>query len=163
MSAKVVFAAARLILFHHMSMNDAVDLFQKYIGDWGGESKSYRFDAVKDGKVVKSVVKTPMTKVQIGVDISSNELIETNTYDVASVRVVASDENKNILPYFEESMILETEGPIEIVGPHVVPFRGGMAGIYVKSCFEEGDAYLRIKCESADTIEIKFHVSVMPK
>ncbi|MCR5545581.1 MAG: glycoside hydrolase family 2 protein [Lachnospiraceae bacterium] len=163
MTPKVIWAALRLILFHHMSMNDAVGLFQKYIGDWGGESKSYRFDAVKDGKVVKSVVKKPMTKVMLGVDVSSNELIETNTYDVASVRVVASDENKNILPYFQEAMLLETEGPIEIIGPKVVPFRGGMAGIYVKSCFEEGDATLRIHCESAATVEIKFHVSVMPK
>ena len=163
MSAKVVWAALRLILFHHMSMNDAVDLFQKYIGDWGGESKSYRFDAIKDGKVVKSIVKKPMTKAILGVDVSSNELIETNTYDVASIRVVASDENKNILPYFQESMILETEGPIEVIGPKVVPFRGGMAGIYVKSCFEEGDAILRIHCESMESVEIKFHVSVMPK
>jgi beta-galactosidase len=99
----------------------------------------------------------------LGVDVSSNELIETNTYDVASIRVVASDENKNILPYFQESMILETEGPIEVIGPKVVPFRGGMAGIYVKSCFEEGDAVLRIHCESMESVEIKFHVSVMPK
>ena len=163
MSAKVAFAAARLVLFHHMSMQDATDLFQKYIGDWGGESKSYRFDAVKDGKVVKSIVKNPMTKTQLGVDVSSTELIETNTYDVAEVRVIASDENKNILPYFGESMVLETEGPIEVIGPKVVPFRGGMAGIYVKSCFEEGDATLRISCEGMKSVEVKFHVSVMYK
>lgn len=163
MSAKVAFAAARLVLFHHMSMQDATDLFQKYIGDWGGESKSYRFDAIKDGKVVKTIVKTPMSKTQIGVDVSSTELIETNTYDVAEVRVIASDEYKNILPYFEESMLLETEGPIEIIGPKVVPFRGGMAGIYVKSCFEEGDATLRISCEGMKPVEVKFHVSLMYK
>ncbi len=163
MSAKVAFAAARLVLFHHMNMQDATDLFQKYIGDWGGESKSYRFDAIKDGKVVKSIVKTPMTKTQIGVDVSSTELIETNTYDVAEVRVIASDEYKNILPYFEESMLLETEGPIEVIGPKVVPLRGGMAGIYVKSCFEEGDATLRISCEGMKPVEVKFHVSLMYK
>ncbi len=163
MSAKVAFAAARLVLFHHMSMQDATDLFQKYIGDWGGESKSYRFDAIKDGKVVKTIVKTPMSKTQIGVDVSSTELIETNTYDVAEVRVIASDEYKNILPYFEESMLLETEGPIEVIGPKVVPFRGGMAGIYVKSCFEEGDATLRISCEGMKPVEVKFHVSLMYK
>ena len=163
MSAKVVFAAARLVLFHGMNMQNATDLFQKYIGDWGGESKSYRFDAVKDGKVVKSIVKNPMTKTQLGVDVSSTELIETNTYDVAEVRVIASDENKNILPYFGESMVLETEGPIEVIGPKAVPFRGGMAGIYVKSCFEEGDATLRISCEGMKPVEVKFHVSLMYK
>ena len=162
-TAKVAWAALRLILFHGMKPQDAVDLFQRYIGDWGGESKEYRFDAIKDGKVVKSVVKAPMTKVQLGLDISSTELLETNTYDVAQVRVIATDEYTNLLPFFEEAMVLETEGPIEVIGPNVVPFRGGMAGIYVKSCFEEGDGILRITCESAGTVEIKFHVGLMYK
>ena len=160
---KVAWAALRLILFHGMKPQDAVDLFQRYIGDWGGESKEYRFDAIKDQKVVKSVVKAPMTKVQLGVDISSTELLETNTYDVAEVRVIATDEYTNLLPFFEEAMVIETEGPIEVIGPHVVPFRGGMAGIYVKSCFEEGDGILRISCESAGTVEINFHVGLMYK
>ncbi|MCR4797309.1 MAG: glycoside hydrolase family 2 protein [Lachnospiraceae bacterium] len=163
MSPKVAWAAARLVLFHGMKPNDAVDLFQRYIGDWGGESKEYRFDAIKDGKVVKSVVKAPMTKVQLGVDVSSTNLLETNTYDVAEVRVIATDEHTNLLNFFEESLVLETEGPIEIIGPHVVPLRGGMTGVYVKSRFEEGDAILRMTCESAGTVEINFHVGLMYK
>jgi hypothetical protein len=38
-----------------------------------------------------------------------------------------------------------------------------MAGIYVKSGFEEGDATLRISCDGMKPVEVKFHVSLMYK
>lgn len=35
-----------LILRYHMNMEEAVRLYNKYIGDWGGTSTTYRFEAV---------------------------------------------------------------------------------------------------------------------
>ncbi|MCR5098074.1 MAG: glycoside hydrolase family 2 protein [Lachnospiraceae bacterium] len=156
---KIAWAAFRLMLFHGMKPDEAVELFQKYIGDWGGESKSYRFDAVKDGKVVKSVVKSAMTRVQLGVDVSARELFEDQTYDMAAVRIVAADEYKNILPYFSEAVRLSATGPIEIVGPDVVPMRGGMCGTYVRTTGSEGEATLIIECEGTAPVTINFNVS----
>jgi hypothetical protein len=37
------------MLRYKMKMEDAVALYIKYVGDWGGESTSHRFEAIKDG------------------------------------------------------------------------------------------------------------------
>ncbi len=158
-SPKIAWAAIRLMLFHGMKMNDAVDLFQKYIGDWCGDSKEFRFDAIKDGKVVKSVVKSAMTRVQLGIDVSSKELFVDQTYDMASIRIVAADEYRNILPFFSEALRLKTSGPIEIVGPDIVPMRGGMCGTYIRTTGDSGEASLTIECDGVPSVTIDFNVS----
>ena len=48
-----------------MKPMQAVALYNRYIGDWGGTSTEYRFEAIKDGRVVQTVVKKPMTKLQL--------------------------------------------------------------------------------------------------
>ena len=48
--------AAKCVLRYRMKPGDAVILYNKYIGDWGGAATEYRFDAVKNGQVVKSIV-----------------------------------------------------------------------------------------------------------
>mgnify|MGYP002854788557 CR=1 FL=1 len=156
---KIAWAAARLVLFHGMKPNEAVDLFQKYIGDWGGESKEYRFDAIKDGKVVKSVVKTAMTRAQLGVDVSSRELFVDQTYDMAAIRIVAADEYQNLLPFFSEAVRLTVEGPIEVVGPDVVPMRGGMCGTYIRTTGDSGEAKLTLTCEGTSPVTIEFSIN----
>lgn len=154
----ILWAAFRLMLFHGIKIDDAVPLYQKYIGDWGGDSKQYRFDAVKDGKVVKSLIKEPMTKRSLDIDVSSTELFEDRTYDVAAIRIRACDENNNVLNFFNESAVIRTEGPIDIIGPKVVPLRGGMAGTYIKTKGVEGDAKVIIELEGAESKEVSFKI-----
>ena len=55
-----------LILRYHMNMEEAVRLYNKYIGDWGGTSTTYRFEAVmvdvstRQERVVKTIIVRPM-------------------------------------------------------------------------------------------------------
>ncbi|WP_242840970.1 glycoside hydrolase family 2 protein [Butyrivibrio sp. AE3004] len=124
---------ARMMLVHRMSVKDIVDLYQKYIGDWGGEATSFKFEAVKNGEVVKTLIKETVNTICLDTLVSHTELIEGKTYDVASVRFKVSDQNGNILPFFAEPVRLKAEGAIDIIGPETVPVRGGMAGTYVKT------------------------------
>ena len=41
--------------------------------------------------------------------------------------------------------MLSVEGPVEIIGPCVVPFIGGAAGTYVKTMGQSGSGKLTIK------------------
>ena len=159
MTAGIAWAALRLILFYGMNPKEAVPLYQKYIGDWGGSSKEYRFDAIKDGKVVKSIVKSPMTKRQMLTEVSSTNLVENHTYDVAEIRVLAADENENILNYFNDPLRIEVEGPLQVIGPVVTSFRGGMAGTYVKTIGEEGTAKVRLYADNMKVKEITFQIN----
>ncbi len=158
MSKMMMAKAGAISLKYHMSMEDAVELFNRYIGNWGGESTAYRFDAIKNGEVVKSIVKTPMTKRSLSVKVSRNDLIEKHTYDVAAIRICATDENGNILPFANDPVVFETEGEIELIGPKVVSLQGGMFGTYVKSKGKTGKAKLKITDITGEVTVIDFDI-----
>lgn len=158
MTPKLMWAALQLILVYHMNPNDAVPLYNKYIGDWGGESKQYQFDAIKDGKVIKSIIKSPMTECHLVVESSHTNLVENITYDVAELRIKAVDENGNQLVFMQEPITVETEGPIEVIGPSCIPLQGGMTGVYVKSTYVEGEAKVTLHCAQMEPVSINMQV-----
>lgn len=158
LTPKLLWDVLQLLLVYRMNPNEAVGLYNKYVGDWGGESKQYRFDAIKDGKVVRSLVKTPMKKATLAVQASATCLMENITYDVIELRVRAVDEYGNQLYYMQEAVTVTTEGPVEVIGPATVPLRGGATGIYIKSMGRGGTAGATLQCEGMETITIPLEV-----
>ncbi|MCR4897200.1 MAG: glycoside hydrolase family 2 protein [Lachnospiraceae bacterium] len=157
---KVFRTAAKLMLFHGLKPSDAVPLFQKYVGDWGGTATVYRFEAVKDGQVVKTLTKAPATRLRLEAREDHSILKEDDTYDVAAVRIRMKDEYDNTVVYYQEPVFLETEGPIRIIGPSVISLKGGMGGTYVKTTGEAGDAALILRTEAGEKVRIRFDVRV---
>ncbi len=136
---KILWRAAQCILFYGMKINDIVDLYTRYAGDWGGVSTVYRFDAIKGGRVVKSVTKAPMTRAHLELDCYKSELCERESYDVTAIRIRALDENQNTLYYSSAPITVSVEGPAELIGPSVISLSGGMGGIYIKTVGKTGD------------------------
>jgi beta-galactosidase len=160
LSTKIYLKAARLMAFHGMKMTDAVELYNRYIGDWGGAATTYRLEAFKDGKMVKSLDIQPMKQVEIQAKVSHGTLVEKNSYDVAAVRFQAVDERGNQLYYYNEPVMLSVEGPITIVGPEVVSLQGGMGGTYIKTTGEAGKAKLVIRSNQTKEKILEFNVEV---
>ena len=156
LSAKLT--AAKCMVFYRMKISDAVDLYGKYVGDWGGNATVYRFEAIKNGLIVKTVEKSPMKAKQLKVQCSHTELSEKNTYDVAAVHFRMESEKNNLLPFNQDIVTLSTEGPIEIIGPKAVSLRGGMGGTYVKTTGEAGEAKLIICAEGLEPIAVAFTI-----
>ncbi|MBQ1487688.1 MAG: glycoside hydrolase family 2 protein [Lachnospiraceae bacterium] len=155
--------AAKLMTFHHMKMTDAVELYNKYIGDWGGESVTYRFEAIKEGKIVKTLTIAPMTKVLYEVELDRSVLKEIESYDVACVRIRAMDENGNTLYYYNDPVQLKLSGPAELIGPEIVGMQGGMCGTYVKSIGKTGKATLTV-CDAygREMTEVDINIQMGP-
>ena len=150
--------AAKLMLKYKMNMEQAYNLYGKYIGGWGDKNTVYKFEAVKDGKVVKTVLKEPAGAVFIKAAADHTLLKESSSYDAAAVRITAADQNGNVLPYYFESISLETEGPIELIGPSCAQLKGGFGGTYVKTTGESGRAALILKSAQAEDVKIEFEV-----
>lgn len=156
----VYLTALKMILIYHMKPEEAVTLYNRYIGDWGGESTSYRFEAVKDGTVVKTITKVPMNRVHLVAAADHTELRETSTYDVAAVRMEARDENGNLLSFFNEPVQFFVEGPLELIGPGVMSLQGGMGGTYLRTTGKgTGRAKLRIENSQTEPVELEFVVA----
>ena len=156
--AKFYLLALRLMVCYHMKPKDAVALYTRYVGDWGTTSTVYKFEAVRDGKVVKTVIKEPMQQAHLEVKVSAHNLTEGRTYDMAAVRIRALDENGNVLGFFNEPVQFEVKGVLELIGPKTICLQGGMGGTYVKTTGQAGEGILTI--ENAQTGKICEHFQV---
>jgi len=140
----IIWKALQCLTIYHMKMEDAVVLYNRYIGDWGGAATSYRFEAIKDGKVVKTLVKEPVKSINLQVTASHTDLVEKNSYDVAAVQILSVDQNGNQIFFCNEPLMVSAEGDIEIIGEEQISLSGGATGVYVKSTGKSGKGTLRI-------------------
>lgn len=149
-----------LIILYRMKPAQLRELYDCYIGNWGGIATKYRFDAVKNGIVVKTIQKAPMNEIHLDIKISHRELIEKHTYDVAAVRIRAVDENGNLLSYYQGALRLQLNGPLQMIGPDVIALQGGMGGAYVKTTGISGEAILHISNEQVPEVKEVFHIKI---
>lgn len=154
----IIWKMLKGVVQYKMKPMDMVHLYTKYVGNWGETATVYRFEAIKDGQVVKTVIKQPMKTLYLETKVSHTTLHEGNTYDVAAVRIRAVDENGNLMPYFQEAVRIETEGPVEIIGGDVISLKGGMSGFYVKTMGVLGTAKLRLVNPQVEIVEIEFEI-----
>ena len=141
-----------------MKPQDAVVLYGKYVGNWGGEATQWRLDALKDGEVVASLTCCPSAKLHLEVTPSATELREGATYDMAAVRVRILDEFGNIAPYAQIPVRFTIEGSAELVGPQITCAEGGMTGTYIKTTGQPGAAKLTISTDQTDAVEVVFTI-----
>ena len=157
---RLYLTALKLLLIYHIDFAEVTRLYTKYIGDWGGTATVYRFDAIKDGKVVKSVTKEPVREIRLEAEADHTILTEQHSYDVALVRIRAVDDHGNVLPFYQEPVRLIAEGDISIIGPDTIALQGGMGGTYVKSTGRSGRGALLLQSQTAGEIRIPFQIMI---
>jgi beta-galactosidase len=158
--ANILLKAAECMLIYRMSYNDIVDMYTKHAGDWGGVSTVYRFDAIKNGNVVKSVTKAPMTKGSLKVNAYKTILTEREGYDVTALRINAVDEYGNTLYFSTEPIKASVSGPVEIIGPELISLKGGMGGLYLKTTGQSGEATVTLTSASLGEVTLSLEVRV---
>ena len=157
---RLYLTALKLLLIYHIDFAEVTRLYTKYIGDWGGTATVYRLDAIKDGKVIKSVTKEPVREIRLEAEADHTILTEQHSYDVALVRIRAVDDHGNVLPFYQEPVRLITEGDISIIGPDTIALQGGMGGTYVKSLGRSGQGALLLQSLTAGEVRIPFQIKI---
>ena len=157
---RLYLTALKLLLIYHIDFAEVTRLYTKYIGDWGGTATIYRFDAIKDGKVVKSVTKEPVREIRLEAEADHTILTEQHSYDVALVRIRAVDDHGNVLPFYQDPVRLIPEGDISIIGPDTIALQGGIGGTYVKSTGRSGRGALLLQSQTAGEVRIPFQIKI---
>ena len=145
---------------YHMSFDEGVALYGKYVGNWGGEATLWRFDALKNGQVVASTTCGPSAALHLQVEVSNTHLREGATYDMAAVRIRICNEFGNVAPYAQLPVRLKLEGPAQLVGPDLVVAEGGMCGTYIRTTGEAGTAMLTIQAEGLEPVTVDFEIEM---
>ena len=158
LTPKTKLKAAYLAARHGMDYEAAYNLYGKYIANWGDSAAVFRFEAVKNGEVVKVAEKSPFLSRRVEIKVSHTDLIEGDTYDVAAVRIRMTDQNDNTLTFFHSTAAVEVSGPIALIGPENAPLIGGMGGLYVRTTGEPGEAALTIRIEGCEEQVIRFRI-----
>ena len=159
--AKLLWCMAR----YGLTMKDGTDLYGKYVGNWGGEATVWRFDGIKDGKVVSTVIKTPSSALSIEAAADRTALCDGDTWDCAAVRIRILDGNGAVAPYAQIPLTLETTGPVAVEGPSVITAEGGMTGTYLRTLAKEAgaasakeEASLTVSADGLAPVTIRFTV-----
>lgn len=148
----------RLKLFYDLDYDGIVRLYHKYVLDYYKCDCEYKFEAITDDKVDTTITLSSVQSVHIKAKASHTLLTEDRTYDVAEIRLEAVDENDNLLTHYNEPVMLSVTGPIEIIGPKLLTFRGGLTGVYIRTIGEEGNASLLIEADGLADVKINFDI-----
>ena len=140
-----------------MRFEDAYALYGKYLGNWGDRQAVYRFEGYKDGKLVKTVEKTPMTAYRLEALPDRTLILRGGSYEVVSVRLRVKDDHGNLLPYFFSGLDVQTEGALERIGNDACPIRGGTGGLYFRTN-GTGEARVKLTLDGCEPLTLDFEV-----
>lgn len=152
--------ALSLIFFSGISTLEITRLYETYIGNWGDKRPVFKFVGYVNEKVAVTVIKGSYENKHLDVKVDKRELIEGETYDIATVNLRMLNQNNQIMRYYQEPIKLQTKGPIEIIGPELISLKGGMGGTYVKTTGEAGNAELIINMHGEEAVELDFTVKI---
>lgn len=147
-----------VMLRYGMTMEQGVELYGKYVGNWGGEATRWRFDAKVGKKTVASVTRAPGSRLHLEVKVSGTTLREGDRYDMAAVRVRILDEYGNAAPYAQLPLRFTIAGAAELASAPETTAEGGMGGCYVRSTGRPGKAVLHVSAPQAGEAEIEFDI-----
>ncbi len=158
---RYVIKLGAIMLKTGLKYEDGVRLFGKYVAGWGDKTSDWRFVAKTGGEAVAQVRKGPVESLSLRVRTDTTALVENGTWDMATVRFQAVDQNGNVLPYCNRPVQLRVSGALELVGPKTVSLSGGMGGTYLRTTGQSGPATLQLLCDGMEEVSIHYHVTVL--
>ena len=147
------------MLRYRVRYEDAVALYGKYIGNWGGECTRWRFEAMVRGKCVKSVTRSASAKLHLEVRPSAQRLCIGDTYDMAAVRIRILDEWDGVASYAQLPVSFVADGNVALLGPDAATAEGGMCGTYVRTTGRTGPGILVVSAPGLEPVTVEFAVS----
>lgn len=144
---------------YKMNMGHAEDLYTKYFGGWGDAATDYIFEGFIDNKPIMKTRKSQVLDPSLLMYIDSKLLIEDETYDTTRIIVKLLDDYGNNIIYANDSITIETEGAIELIGPKVISLIGGSIGFWVKTIGQTGIGKVRVISERFGILEEEINIT----
>lgn len=133
-------------------------IIDKLDGKWGMGWQDTDVIGVIDNNevIIKQFVKDPVMN-RLCVEVDDSEL-ESGDMDITRIVIKAVDQVGNVIPYIEEVVTLDLEGPGEIVGPTTFSLIGGCRAVWIKTIGETGNLRLAVKSQRVDSKVINISI-----
>ena len=140
-------------------MLDLRSVTPEEFGTWGRVWREGTFTGYVDGKPVKTLA-LPADPVPATLEVVADDT-ELRACEKDAVRVVvrALDQCGNLLPYFEEPVLLSLDGPGRIIGPSEHTLKGGATGFWIEAGEAKGKLELTVTSRRFENQSITFTVS----
>lgn len=142
---------------YKVSYAEVVDLYNTYVGSWGGIAKTYTFKGYKNDVLVVEKKVGPSKSFDLDVLPSKTVLENKETYDALSIHLRHIDENGSLMQYSNRVVHIETTGPIKVLGDEYQSLLGGQLTLYVFSKEQKGQGKIKI---SMDNISKEIDIEV---
>jgi len=129
---------AWIMLKHKMSYPQGVELYNKYVANWGTTSVHYRFEGYKKDQLMLIKKIAPLPAVQLTVIADETELTIGDTYDAVRIVMRIIDVNERIKWLSQETVNVHVSGPAEIIGPKTIALIGGSSAFWIKTTQQAG-------------------------
>ncbi len=124
---------AWIMLKHKMSYPQGVELYNKYVANWGTNSVHYRFEGYQKDQLILVKRIAPLPANHLSVIPDETELTIGDTYDAVRIVLRLTDANERIKWLTQEAVTLHLTGPAEIIGPKTITLIGGSTAFWIKT------------------------------
>lgn len=114
------------------------------LGEWGMRWLDGKITGFVDGKVVAEVRLSgnPVpTTLEVEVD---DRVLAAGEKDSTRVIVRALDQAGRVLPFIDDVVCVDVSGPARLLGPRLLPFKGGIVGFWIETNGEQGKVGVRV-------------------
>lgn len=136
---------------------DTAHFSDEEMGEWGQKWQTTQLSGFVNGEKVMDVTlaaaKIPTT-LQVVPDTTNLD----SKNDCVRVMVRALDQTGRKLPYFFETVEIEVTGAGQLIGPSVIPMRGGATGFWVTSNGTSGPIGVRATTAALGTQTVELQV-----
>lgn len=123
-------------------------VIDEMLDTWGEHWEDATFIGYFEGKEVirRSYSRNP-EPAQLQIVPDGNKLVKGVAWDAMRVVVKAVDKQGNIMPYFQEPIMIQTEGAGNLIGPSLLTLVGGQIAFWVRSNEEIGILRVTVSCQ----------------
>jgi len=115
------------------------------LGEWGMRWLDGRITGFVDGKAVAEVGFSG-SPVPTTLEVEVDDLVLTaGEKDSTRVIVRALDQAGRVLPFIDDVVSVDVTGPAKLLGPRLLPFKGGIVGFWIETTGELGKISVRIE------------------
>uniref|UniRef100_UPI00260EE020 glycoside hydrolase family 2 protein n=1 Tax=Oceanispirochaeta sp. TaxID=2035350 RepID=UPI00260EE020 len=152
-----------LMTRYKLKINDIINLFMKYNAGWGEDEDIFEIIGHYKGEEVcrKTFGSGIASLLAVKADYTD---LSTGDWDTVRVEYRLEDQYGNIMPYVNEVLTLEIDGPASVIGPSVIALVGGVIAVWLKTTGEAGQIELKGQCSrfNAETVILQVNPADKP-